>query len=303
MIDVSPKYNSYRTARATGKLVAPANIIDRVRQNSVPKGDVLATARAAAISIAKRASEWMVFCHPIPLDWVDMFFEISDTHITVEVEVRSVWKTGVEMEALAGVNGALLNMYDMLKPLTDDLTLTGIRLAWKTGGKSDHAHRIPVNIQAAVVIVSDSTYAGTRKDSSGKAICEFLEQKNIPIQCVEVVPDEANQISQLLEKLASGKEPTLIITTGGTGIGPRDVTPEATRAVLQRELPGVSEAILSYGQNRVATAMLSRGVCGIRNQSIILNLPGSRKAVLDGMNAVFPGILHGFSMMAGEGHD
>lgn len=303
MIDVSPKTNSLRSACASGILQAPSDIIKRVKDGKVPKGDVLATARAAAISVAKRSAEWMVFCHPIPLDWVDAFFDIQKNTIEVKVKVRTVWKTGVEMEAITGVSGALLNMYDMLKPLTDDLLLSDIRVVSKSGGKSDPAHRVPDGLEAAVLVVSDSTKAGTRVDTSGEAIRDFLEKLGIPCVEKDVVPDDTSAICESLQRLTSGRKARLVITTGGTGIGPRDVTPEATRRIIERELPAVSAAIQSYGQNRVPSAMLSRGTCGVRGQTILVNLPGSEKAVKEGLQALFPGILHAFPMLAGEGHD
>ncbi|HQU73239.1 MAG TPA: cyclic pyranopterin monophosphate synthase MoaC [Calditrichia bacterium] len=139
MIDVSHKSNTLRYARAEGLLTATAGIIERVRQGTVPKGDVLAVARAMGISAGKRCADWMVFCHNIPLDWIDLRFEVGDTRITVIAEARTLWKTGVEMEVLTAVSNALLNMYDMLKPLTDELEIGPIRVVEKRGGKSDPA--------------------------------------------------------------------------------------------------------------------------------------------------------------------
>ena len=138
MIDVSPKFNTLRYAMAKGYLQAPEDVINRVKEKSVPKGDVLEVARAAGIGAAKRTSDWLVFCHPIPLDWVELHFELSRDSIAVTSEVKSIWKTGVEMEAITAVSAALLNMYDMLKPLTDHLTIGDIKLEKKKGGKSDY---------------------------------------------------------------------------------------------------------------------------------------------------------------------
>jgi cyclic pyranopterin monophosphate synthase len=137
MIDVSPKENTLRYARAEGRLLAPDDVLRRVREGDVPKGDVPATARAAGIAAAKRTSDWIVFCHPIPLDWVDVDVAVADDALVVTAEVRSKWKTGVEMEAITAVTGALLNAYDMLKPLDPTMTISDVRVVEKRGGKSD----------------------------------------------------------------------------------------------------------------------------------------------------------------------
>ncbi len=128
MIDVSEKFNTLRYAMAEGYLYCRPEILQRVADKSVPKGDVLEVARAAGIIAAKRCSDMIVFCHPIPLDWVEVTFEIEPEHIRVVAEVRSVWKTGVEVEAITAVTGALLNAYDMLKPLDQEMSFGGVRV-------------------------------------------------------------------------------------------------------------------------------------------------------------------------------
>ena len=137
MIDVSPKITTLRYAKAEGVLCARPESIERIRNRTVPKGDVLEVARAAGIAAAKRTADWIIFCHPIPLDWVGISFEIGTDQIKVVAEVRTVWKTGVEMEAITAVSAALLNIYDMLKPLDDDLSFGAIKVVEKKGGKSD----------------------------------------------------------------------------------------------------------------------------------------------------------------------
>jgi len=116
------------------------------------------------------------------------------------------------------------------------------------------------------------------------------------------LPDDRAVIENKLRTLAESQKFNLILTTGGTGIGPRDVTPEATASVIERRLEGVEEALRTFGQNRVATAMLSRGVAGVRGSTLIINFPGSCAGVEDGINALFPSILHLFRMIKSEGH-
>ncbi len=302
MIDVSPKFNTLRYAKAKGVLYASPETIQRVKDNTVPKGDVLQVARAAGIQAAKQTAQWIVFCHPIPLDWVEVSAEVEDDSIKVFAEVRSVWKTGVEMEALTAVSAALLNMYDMLKPLDDGLKIGTIQLVKKRGGKSDFTDAFPEPIKAGVLVISTSTYEGSREDKSGRVIQEFL--KNQPVEVVEykVVPDDRAQIEQTLQEWADARGLDLIFTTGGTGLGPYDLTPEATRAVIEREVPGIAEAIRRHGKDRTPFAMLSREVVGVRGKTLIVNLPGSSRGAKESLEALFPGLLHAFPMLWGGGH-
>lgn len=302
MIDVSPKFNSLRYALAEGFLSGKEETLQRVFAKTVPKGDVTEVARAAGINAAKRCADWITFCHPIPLDWVEVHFEQQEDKIKVTAEVRSVWKTGVEMEAITAVSAALLNAYDMLKPLDDTLSFGGIRVVRKKGGKSDFSDSSGKDIKTAVLVISDSTHAGKREDKSGRIIQEFLADKSVKVEFYEVLPDEREVIADRLRQLADNERVKLIFTTGGTGLGPRDVTPEATLAVIDRSVPGIVEAIRSHGRDRTPYAMLSRGEAGVRGESLIVNLPGSSKGALESLQALFPGLLHIFPMLQGKSH-
>ena len=302
MIDVSPKFNSLRYAKAEGYLYGNPEALARVADKTVPKGDVLEVARAAGIIAAKRCSDMIVFCHPIPLDWVEINFEVEDEHIRVIAEVRSVWKTGVEVEAITAVTGALLNAYDMLKPLDAELSFGSVSVLKKRGGKSDFADTFSKPVQAAVLVLSDSTHAGTRKDKSGLIIKEFFKDQPVEISIYEVLPDDRKLIAERLVALADKEKMQLVFTTGGTGLGPRDVTPEATLDVLERTVPGIVEAIRKHGRDRTPFAMLSRGEAGVRGDCVIINLPGSSKGAQESLQSLFPGLLHIFPMMRGKGH-
>ena len=133
MIDVSPKFHTLRYALAEGFLYGTPEVVKRVFDKTVPKGDVMEVARAAGIMAAKRCSDLIVFCHPIPLDWVEVSLQEHEKGIRVTAEVRSVWKTGVEVEAITAVTGALLNAYDMLKPLDQNLSFGEVRVVNKRG--------------------------------------------------------------------------------------------------------------------------------------------------------------------------
>jgi molybdopterin adenylyltransferase len=153
-------------------------------------------------------------------------------------------------------------------------------------------------ITAAVVTVSDSCARGERADRSGLAVARFLEKSKIEIVSREVVPDDLTQIKNLLIRLAN--DVRLIVTTGGTGIAPRDVTPEATAAVCDRVIPGVAERMRSEGLKKTSRAVLSRAVCGVRGMTLILNLPGSPTGAVESLEAVADLIPHMIDLLSGK---
>jgi molybdenum cofactor synthesis domain-containing protein len=158
-------------------------------------------------------------------------------------------------------------------------------------------------INAAVLTISDSAYAGTRTDLSGPAVRERLEQLGWSVSASEVLPDEADLISARLATLADGKQFAAIFTTGGTGVAARDVTPEATRAAIDREIPGIGELMRSHGRQSTPLAALSRAVAGIRGQVLIVNLPGSPRGAVESLDGIITVVPHILQLLRGEtGH-
>jgi molybdenum cofactor biosynthesis protein MoaC len=302
MINVSSKNHSLRYARAEGFLNMKPETISVIKDNKVPKGDVLATVRAAGISAAKKTSDLAVFCHPIPLDWIDVKVEIIPQGLHITAEAEAVWKTGVEMETIGGVLGALLNAYDMLKPLDQNMVITAVRVVEKRGGKSQFVDIFDTPLKTAILVISDSTYAKKRKDKSGQIIKEFLQNQPVSVEIYETLPDDPALIRSRVVKLAKEDNCDLIITTGGTGFGPKDYTPEAISPVLDKFAPGIVERMRTYGSDRTPYAMLSREIAGTIDSSLVLTLPGSSKGASESMQALFPGVLHIFHMLQGGGH-
>lgn len=300
MKSVSDKTETLRRAEASSTLRTSAEVIARLKANDLPKKDALLVAKIAGISAAKKTPDLIPYCHPVPVDAVEIEFEIGADSVTFTASVTAVAKTGVEMEALTAASAAALTLYDMLKPLDKEMEIVSTKLLSKRGGKSDFRERIPKNFSAAVIVTSDGTFAGKREDKSGRIIEARLKEAGIPLEYA-VLPDEKDRIAAKLRELCDRGVP-LIITTGGTGLGPRDVTVEATREVIEREIPGIMEAGRGYGQRRTPYAMLSRGLAGQRGKTIILNLPGSSKGTEETLNAVFPAVLHAYGMMEGKGH-
>lgn len=152
---------------------------------------------------------------------------------------------------------------------------------------------------AAVITVSDRSYAGERPDASGPCVAELLRQAGYDVGETRIVPDEQAQIESCLTELADVLNVALVVTTGGTGFSPRDVTPEATLSVCERRADGIPEAMRVASMTVTPRAMLSRAVAGIRGQTLIVNLPGSPKAARENLTAVLPTLQHGLEMLRG----
>jgi molybdopterin adenylyltransferase len=156
------------------------------------------------------------------------------------------------------------------------------------------------SIRAAVVTVSDKGYAGEREDVSGPLLADLLRRMGAEVVSRGIVPDERAEIEGALIRLADEMKVDLIITTGGTGPAPRDVTPEATRLIIEREMPGLAEVLRFEGYARTPFAVISRGMAGIRGGTLIVNLPGNPKAVREGMETLSPILPHAIQMLQGE---
>jgi len=303
MRDISQKNDSLRTAVAKAILrVSPATI-QLIKDQKIPKGDPLSCAKVAAIQAAKNTSQIIPLCHPIPVAFVGVEFQLDEDAIEIVTTVKAIYKTGVEMEALTAASVAALTIYDMTKMLDEVMQIESVRLESKTGGKSDRQVKNEgANYRAAVIVMSDTVAAGKAEDVSGHLIRKRLEKEGFDIVEYKVLPDDESEIITAIRKHSDDGGADLIITTGGTGIGPRDTTPDAIKRLLDKELPGVTEQIRNYGQVRTPFSMLSRSLAGVRNKTVILCLPGSAGGVQDSMDAIFPAIKHSFKMLAGGNH-
>ncbi|RDI69174.1 bifunctional molybdenum cofactor biosynthesis protein MoaC/MoaB [Nocardia pseudobrasiliensis] len=340
MVDVSAKSDTTRVAVAAGQLRTTAEVVRLVQADDMPKADVLATARIAGIAGAKKTSELIPLCHQLALSSVNVSFGFTPDAITIEATAKTKGPTGVEMEALTAVAVAGLTLHDMVKAVDPAATLTDVRLLTKDGGKRGHweragsGHRTNASAppddrdpsaddddritkqhrhahaaggkheaaegsrSAVVVVASTGAAAGTRVDKTGPVLVEWLTAQGFSVRGPLVYADA--DIADGLADALDG-EPGLVITTGGTGASPTDATPEATLAVLDRELPGVAETIRLRGTATFALAALSRGVAGLAGRTVVINLPGSPGGVRDGIAVLEPLIDHLLAQVAGGG--
>lgn len=303
MVDITHKNNTLRKAIATAVLqVSSEATIAAIEQKQVPKGDVFEFSRAAGLLAIKKTSDVVPDCHPLPIEYARITYSIQGLEVLIAVEVHTIYKTGVEVEAMHGAAITALTMYDMLKPIDKQVQIGTIKLEEKRGGKSDMKKELASGLQAAILICSDSLARAEGEDRSGALIAEKLGSLGLELVAQATVPDDVLQIQQQVSAwIAQGI--SLILLSGGTGLSLRDVTPEAVSALIDTPVPGIMEAARQYGQQRTPFAMLSRGVAGFAKESLLITLPGSPKGVAESMDALFPAVLHTFRIRKGARHE
>lgn len=302
MVDVTSKPHTLRTAVARATVhVASGDTIEKVRNGEIPKGDVLEASKVAGLFGVKRTSDMIPDCHPLPIEHAEVEHELEAERIIIKMCVASIYRTGVEVEAMHGASVVALTIYDMLKPVDGAIRIGEIELEEKHGGMSDYRDPYKEDVRAGVVVCSDTVAAGKKEDKAGKAVQEELEKHRVQVGHYKVIPDEEEAIrSQVEEAERQGLE--LLLFSGGTGLSPRDRTPEALRPLLDREVPGVAETIRAYGQERTPYSMLSRSLAGIKGKMLVMALPGSSNGARESVQAVFPFVLHLFRILKGKRH-
>ncbi len=326
MIDIAEKKDTQRRAVASGAFYAAAQTIARIRSRSLPKGDVLVLAEVAGIQGAKRTADLLPLCHPLSLTSVRVWMEPADDRILVFCEAKTVGKTGVEMEALCGVNAALLCIYDLTKGIDAALRIGDIKLEVKEGGKSGNwvhpgseiaarliaakATHIKTDslagITAVVLTLSDRCSRHESEDLSGPTACRWLTDHGASIKGQAVLPDDADALLGELTRVLENHRPHLIVTSGGTGLSKRDITPETILELSAklggREIPGLGELLRISGAQHTKASWLSRSVAVMVRGTLIVCLPGSPKAVQQGLDAVGELLRHSLHVADGGGH-
>ncbi|BAD78458.1 molybdenum cofactor biosynthesis protein C [Synechococcus elongatus PCC 6301] len=314
MIDVGDKAVTERTARAEGWIRLAPEVYQRVTQGQLPKGDGFLLAQVAGIQGAKRTADLLPLCHPLPIEGVKIDCQpLADSQtIRVEARVRTTGKTGVEMEALAAVSAALLCHYDLTKMFDATAEIGGIGLLEKTGGKSGHWQRPAIapdvaptgalaGVFATVTTVSDRVAADQAEDRSGPLIQNWLTDQAATIATATCVADEPALIQAAIQAaIAQGS--ALILLTGGTGLGPRDRTPEAIADLGAIPVPGIGEALRQAGRSETVMTWLPRSGGWMLEGSFVIALPGSSRAVSSGLAMLQPLLPHSLAILKGADH-
>lgn len=271
MVDVSEKEVTSRVAVASGKIRVNAKVMEAVKKGTSKKGDVLGVARVAGIMAVKQTANLIPMCHTLLISKCEIAYEISEDtlEILARCTVKVEGKTGVEMEALTGVSVTLLTIYDMCKAIDRTMELSEIHLEEKKGGKS------------------------------GPYIKKVVENAGFEVKVMKVLPDDRRILGEVMKRLADSNIVDLIITTGGTGFSESDVTPEATLDIVERQVPGIPEAMRAYSMQFTKRAMLSRAAAGIRKQTLIVNFPGSPKSLKESLEYILPELIHGVEILQG----
>lgn len=304
MADITRKAPTFRQAITMGRIYVREVGFTAIKNEALPKGDVLKLAEIAGVQGAKNCWQQIPMCHPLLLDHVAIYLELEEeTHsICAYAIVSTTAKTGVEMEALAAVNAALLTLYDLTKPVEPALSISDMRLLIKKGGKKGvwvHPDGIPKklqdllptetqrpleNINAAVVTLSDRASKGEYEDRSGKILSEKLEFYGARITDYKILPDDEAALTAHIKELIGKVD--VIFTTGGTGLAPRDITPDVIAKLADYEVAGIGELLRSSAAEHVPTTWLSRSNAYVVDDTLIVCLPGSTGAVKDGVETL-----------------
>ncbi len=301
MVDITHKSNTLRKAIATAMVsVSKQETIEAIMSKSIPKGDVFEFSRVAGLFAVKKTSELIPDCHPLPIEFTQISHKIQGLDIHVQVEVHTIYKTGVEVEAMHGASVVALTLYDMLKPIDKGVEIKNIRLLSKKGGKSDLLKETYGHLKAAIIVCSDSVSKSMTNDTSGLAAKSKLEKLGLNVKTHLTIPDDFDTIQMLAKQYSLDHD--LILFIGGTGLSPRDITPDALRPLIEREIQGIVETARQYGQQRMPTAMLSRGVSGFIGNALVITTPGSPAGTTETIDALFPAVLHVFRIKEGKRH-
>jgi len=317
MVDVGAKPETRRVATAQGRIELSLAAYEALRDRRNPKGDVLAQAEVAGIMAAKRTSELLPLCHPLPIDQVVMTFELEmDTRsVLVLCQVSTTAKTGVEMEALMGVNGALLAIYDLCKAVDPVIRISDVFLRTKEGGKSgtwNHPGHRPATapaptlglqgIRSALLTISDRVSRGESEDRSGPTLRAELERRGARVEWTRVVADDRAAIAEAVRTALRESDAEIVVTTGGTGLSPRDVTPEALEPLFDRKIPGLAELLRSEGARKTRMSWISRTTAGLVGSRLIIALPGSPKACAEAVETLESILPHALEIARGAHH-
>ncbi|WP_335966411.1 molybdenum cofactor synthesis domain-containing protein [Galbibacter sp. PAP.153] len=264
--------------------------------------EVFAEVKTTVLLAVKNTPSILPNAHPFLIDAIEITDLLEENKLTFTVMVKGIHKTNLDAEAMLGASIAGIALRQFFNGNPDGgVDLGPVKMVSGKGGIDKFKRMYPLGLKAAVVVCSDTISERKKEDAAGKAIIKKLKECNVEVLNYEIVPDEKDIIASKAKELS--RDHNLLIYTGGTGLSYRDITPEALKPLLDREIPGIEEAIRSYGQERMPFAMLSRSMAGTIGNCLVLALPGSTNGARESMEAIFPHVLHVFKILRGQGHD
>lgn len=326
MVSVTDKKPTHRVAIATGKIIVGKQVFNLIKTDKLPKGNSLLLSEIAGINAAKEAYRMIPLCHPLGLDHVSIYHELDEDNFAIIIysEVSAFAKTGVEMEALAAVNAALLSIYDLSKMVEATLTISDIRLVIKKGGKKGfwtHPDGIPDfvsdlltkydqqtidslnGVNTAIITISDRAANNIYQDKSGELLKAKLSGCGAVIDNYLIIPDSKVKIKEAVLNYANIDDLDFIITTGGTGIAPRDLTYNVMQDIGDKEIIGFGELLRQNGAKYTKYSWLSLTSAWLVKQKLVIILPGSVNAVKESLEVIIDLVPHTLKMIKGKGHD
>lgn len=312
MIDIGHKNLSYRRACVLGSIYIGKDVFILIRDKRIEKGDPLTLSEVAGINAAKKTSELLTLCHQINIDNIFFNTVMDEKNYSIDIYciISAFAKTGVEMEAMAGVSVALLTIYDLTKKFNPFIFIKNIKLLYKDGGENGlvlgSIHNIPIhlrnyfsntnlsfnNISIILLTISDRASLGIYKNISGQILFDFFKIRKANIITHIIIPDDENILKNILKKCTIKYCPNIILASGGTGLSKRDITTNVFSNIIEKDIPGIGEYLRQVGSTFSNTAWLSRAMAGVYKKSLLLSLPGNPSGVCESLNMLQPLLLH-----------
>ncbi len=312
MINISKKNISHRRACVMGSIYVGRDLFFLIKNKKLEKGDPLILAEIAGINAAKNTSNLLLLCHQINIENIFINVIMDERKFTIDIYciVFANSKTGVEMEAMCGVNIALLTIYDLAKKKNPFIIIKDIKLLFKDGGENGlilgSVNDIPNhlkkfffdtgflfnNISIILFTISDRAASGRYKNMSGQVLLDFFKIKNADIICNINIPDDKDILLNVLQNCVNRYSPKLIITSGGTGLSKKDFTTSVLHKVCDKLVFGIGELLRFHGSIHSSMSWLSQSISGIYGNSLIVSLPGNPSAVFEGLNILQHTLIH-----------
>ncbi|MDR8394146.1 bifunctional molybdenum cofactor biosynthesis protein MoaC/MoaB [Aliifodinibius sp. S!AR15-10] len=310
MRDISGKTTSLRTAKVLAVVSCSQETLERIQADNLPKGNLLDVARSAGLLASKQTHNLIPHSHSISIDALDISYSYiengecsedvgtvsAEYGIAIIVQGKSISRTGIETVLLTAASISALTIYDLLEPLDCGVEIMSTRLLEKDPEKNKLQKVTGQQNKVAVLICSDSVAAGRKKDRTGPIIGRLLEEHNADVIDYKIMPDRPEAIQAQLNEWSSMNIP-FVFTVGGTGIGPKDRVVDAVKAVIERETPGIVEAMELHGLQRTPLAMMSRLTAGVLKGTLIVTLPGSSDGLRQSLEGLLPGVFYAKKML------